>query len=147
MAGPLNYTTSVAASRSMSECIALLAGHGASAIGSTYDKGIPTGLSFTIPTVHGERTYRLPVNTGGTYKALYQAWRDGKIDRRFGTSQEHAERVAWRVLKDWLEAQLALIEAGIAGLDQVLLPYMVIDGEHTVYQAFLENESRLAIES
>ena len=32
------------------------------------------------------------------------------------TSPEHAANVAWRVIRDWLEANLALIAAGMAGI-------------------------------
>jgi hypothetical protein len=54
--------------------------------------------------------------------------------------------VAWRVLKDWLEAQLALIEAGVADMSQVMLPYMRGDDGLTVWQRYLERE-QAAIEA
>jgi hypothetical protein len=31
--------------------------------------------------------------------------------------------VAWRIIKDWTEAQLALVQAGVAELAEVFLPY------------------------
>jgi hypothetical protein len=145
--GPLNYTTTIDPANSMAECISLLVKHGASAIGATYDTGRPTGLTFQIETVHGMRQYSLPVNVEGTFRALKEAVRRHRIPPRYGNSQEQAERVSWRVLKDWLAAQLALIEAGVAEMSQVMLPYMHIEPGVTVYQAFLENESRLALEA
>jgi hypothetical protein len=143
--GPLNYTTVIDPMKSVGECTALLVKHGASAIGTTWDKGKATGLTFQIRTVHGMRQYSLPVNTKGTLGALESAVRRGAIPPRYA-SPEQAERTGWRVLKDWLEAQLALIDAGVADMQEVMLPWMHLDEVTTVYHAFLENEKRLAIE-
>lgn len=138
--GPLNYTTTIDATKSASECIARLAEHGASAIGMTYADKKPAGLTFRIETVHGMRQFSLPVNVDGTYKALVRARNTGGIPPRYA-DREQAERVSWRVLKDWLEAQLALIEAGVADMAEVMLPYLnVAPGGVTLYQAYLENE-------
>ena len=143
--GPLNYTTTIDATKSASECIARLAQHGASAIGITYELTKPTGLSFVIDTPYGPRSFALPVNVRGTQKALQENYRRGKIPRRY-SELDQAERVAWRVLKDWLEAQLALIEAGVADMTQVMLPYMQGDDGLTVWQRYLERE-QAAIEA
>ncbi len=142
--GPLNYTTTIDATKSASECIARLAEHGADAIGITYASKKPGGLTFRIQTVHGPRQFSLPVNTEGTYQALQRARREGRIPPRYA-GRDQAERVSWRVLKDWLEAQLALIEAGIAEMAEVMLPYLHVgDNGLTLYRAFVENE-RLAL--
>ena len=50
-----------------------------------------------------------------------------------GIKQEQSERVAWRVIKDWLDAQLSLIYVGQAELEQVMLPYAT-DGKTTLYE-------------
>ena len=141
--GPLNYTTTIDATKSASECIARLAGHGADAIGMTYENRKPTGLTFRIETAHGQRQFSLPVNVDGTQKALQKAYNRNQISRRY-TERDQAERVAWRVLKDWLEAQLALIEAGVADMAEVMLPYLHVRPGLTLYRAYLEDE-RLAL--
>lgn len=143
--GPLNYTTTIGATKSASECIARLAEHGADAIGITYSDRKPTGLTFRIETVHGQRQFSMPVNVEGTFKALVKARNAGNIPPRYA-EREQAERVAWRVLKDWLEAQLALIEAGVADVAEVMLPYLHVGPDGlTLYRAFVENEGQLAI--
>ncbi len=55
-------------------------------------------------------------------------------------SAEQAGRVAWRVLKDWLEGQLALIDAGAVELEQVMLPWVHVDHEKTLWQAYGEQQ-------
>jgi len=48
--------------------------------------------------------------------------------------KEQAARVAWRVVKDWLEAQLAMIEAGMVDLEQVFLAYAQNPAGETIYE-------------
>lgn len=85
----------------------------------------------------------LPANVAGTHMTLEKAYRAGKIPRSKATL-EQAQRTCWRVVKVWLEAQLALIEAGLVDLPQVMLPFMIDEAGRTVYARFLENE-KLAI--
>ena len=147
MTGPLNYSTTIDPTKSAAECIARLAAHGATAIGMTYEVGFPNGLQFQIQTPQGLMAYALPVNVAGTHKALQKAARERRIPQSKATLDQ-AKRTGWRVIKDWLEAQLALIEAGVADMSEVMLPWMLVDGQ-TVYQAFLENhlERQLQLES
>ena len=47
-------------------------------------------------------------------------------------------------LKDWVEAQAAIIEAGMVTMEQVMLPYLEVrpDGT-TLYQAYLTEGRKL----
>jgi len=136
--GPLNYTTSIDADKTASECVAILARHGASRVSIDFDQGKPGGLAFSIETPHGLRFFMLPANPDGVYSALVKYSRSGRIPPRYAT-REQAERTAWRVMKDWLEAQLALIEAQIVELEQVMLPYLIVSDEgQTLYQRYLD---------
>ena len=54
------------------------------------------------------------------------------------TLEEQAERVSWRVIKDWLEAQITLIRIGNAEVEQVMLPYMW-NGRESLYEKLKEN--------
>ncbi len=139
--GPLNYTTTIDAQKSAGECISALAKHGATAIGIRFDQAVPVGLSFQIRTQWGMRSFSLPVNIAGTEKAMREANRKGLVPNRY-LGREQATRVSWRVMKDWLTAQLALIEAGVADLPQVMLPYLHVDGELTLWDAYQQNEQK-----
>jgi len=140
--GPLNYTTTIDSGKTAVECIEILTKHGATHVGlAVGESRLPDGLEFVIKTPYGPRAYSLPVNIPGTQRALKKAWQEHKIEPRYAEPTQ-ARRVAWRVLKDWLEAQLALIEAGAVDLPQVMLPYMKVDDTHTLYSAWAENEQR-----
>lgn len=56
---------------------------------------------------------------------------------------EQAQRVAWRVLKSWIEAQIAIIETGMVAADEVFLPYQIVQGGETVYEAYLRSDRAL----
>jgi hypothetical protein len=124
---------------------------GAEAVAVRYTDRQPTGVSFTLTTPHGQRAFTLPVNVGAVHQLLLAQERAGNFRpsrKKSGTfsSPEQAARVAWRTVKDWLEAQLAITEAQMATLDQVMLPYLHVEGEVTLYQRYRERE-QTAIEA
>lgn len=133
-----NYTTTIDPSKTAGEIIGILArSRGVSGTTIEWNNGDPTGISFGIKTDAGEKFYRLPANAPGVLKALE---RDRDVPRS-KVKLEHAHRVAWRVLKDWIDAQLAIIEANIVTIDQVMLPYMVVrDDGQTMYELIRERD-------
>lgn len=135
----LNYTTSVAASRSIGQVQQLLVKAGARAIMSEYgEDGTASGLSFAIDTPYGSRSFTLPVHVDKIEAVL----RRQRVQPRYSTT-EHAERVAWRILKDWVEAQLAIIETEMVTIDQVMLPYMRVNDGQTMYELVISNQLSL----
>jgi len=130
----LNYTTKVPTSTTIGVVTRLLVNAGARQVMTEYDEaGEPSGLTFSIVTSFGVRGFTLPVRA----EAIEQILERDVTDRRYrGVEQSH--RVAWRIIKDWLEAQLALIETEMVTFDQVMLPYMrTLDGG-TMYDAYRE---------
>lgn len=140
--GPKNYTTTIGAEKTAVECIGLLRGHKARQVSIDYDEdGQPTGLSFTMTTVLGPRQFAMPVNVAGTQRMLRaECGKPSSPVQARHASAEHARRVAWRVTRDWLDAQLAIIEAGLAELAEIMLPWMRVDPQHTMWQAYQEHE-------
>ncbi|QYN41008.1 hypothetical protein K1T35_47560 (plasmid) [Pseudonocardia sp. DSM 110487] len=136
----LNYTTTVPTSRTVAQMQEELARHGASAVVVQYADGRPTGLSFQIAGPHGLRAFTLPVDVVPVQKILDRQWSAGQVKRAHATP-EHAERVAWRVAKDWLEVQLAIVQTAMVTLEQVMLPFMVVDpAGTTLYQRYVDED-------
>jgi hypothetical protein len=78
--------------------------------------------------------FRLPVNWQAIQSTLVDIQRKNtKLERQIA-EQEHAVDVAWRVIKDWVEAQLALIEANQVTIEQVFLPYAITAEGKTLYE-------------
>jgi hypothetical protein len=136
----LNYTTSIAAVKTAGEMQAALAKHGASSVSVVYEAGEPRGIAFSIDTEFGMRDFQLPANATAVEKILAKQTRERKYH-----GPEHANRVAWRILKDWLLAQLAIIETGMVNLDEVMLPYMLTNNGLTLTQAYRSSPGVRAI--
>ncbi len=135
----LNYTTEVPVARSLGHIQGLLVEAGARSIVTNYDEvGRAIGVAFGVHTAYGHRSFTLPVNTDRVLTVLKRE----KVAPRFRTPQQ-AERVAWRILKDWVEAQLAIIRTEMATLDQVMLPYMHDDDGRTVYELYRDRQLAL----
>lgn len=131
----LNYTTTIAATKTAAEIQTMLAKVGATRIMVEYTDRQPSGLAFEL---HG-CGYRLPARFEAVHKVLSK---DSAVQRRF-KSMEQAQRVAWRVLRSWIEAQLAIIETGMVQADEVFLPYQMLQGGETVYDVYQRSDRML----
>lgn len=128
----LNYTTTISSEKTGSEIQKKLVMAGAQAVLSEYDEdGVMCAMSFRINDIF----FRLPININGVYSALCEG---RKIPGRLKT-YEQASRVAWRIIKDWIEAQVAIIQAGQADLIQVFLPYAQNQEGKTIYETIKDN--------
>ena len=54
-----------------------------------------------------------------------------------------AERTAWRNVRDWIMAQLAIIEAGQVDIEEVFLPYLTDRNGRTLYQLYRDGKLAL----
>lgn len=133
----LNYTTQVKVQTSASEIISYLIAHKARNVLTTADgNGRITGVEFQFDAGDGIRSYRVPIRVEGLLRNLQD---DKGIPPRY-KRREQAERVAWRTALMWLKSNIALADAGMAGVDEVLLPWMIADGTgHTAYQLYRES--------
>lgn len=124
-----NYTSRVDVYTSLGAIQGALAQHGARKIMIDYDAaGKPTGVMFGIDTPDGPRGFTLPANVDGVMAVF--ARQKLKADR------QQAERTAWKNVHDWVQAQMAIIEAGMVSMDEVFLPYMTDGRGNTLYHLY-----------
>ncbi|OYO21953.1 hypothetical protein CGZ93_08435 [Enemella dayhoffiae] len=147
MAAPVNYTTTVEVHKTVGEVQALLADHGADRVGIEYRDSQPVGVSFTLRLPAGTRAFMLPVDVEAMHRLLQS--KDSSGELRSGTkanraSREQAARVSWRVVKDWLPAQLTLVDSTMVTVEQVFLPYLQLDDGRTLFEVY--STSELALE-
>lgn len=134
-----NYTTSIAVDKTIGEIQQSLRRAGASAVLVEYDQqGNVSTVNFKIRMPHGEVAFRLPGRVDGVLLSLQRQ----KVEKRHQT-REQAERVAWRIVKDWVTSQLAIVEAEIANIAEVFLPYADTGGGKTLYERMLESPQNL----
>lgn len=136
----LNYTTVVEVSKSVMEIQQILASKGAQCVSVDYDKtGFPLAVTFKIEVAGVPVWYRLPSKYDEAEKALGRA----DINYKF-KNRKQAERVCWRILKDWVEAQLAIIQLGQAQMAEAFFPYAI---EHetgiTLFEHWLNSQKAI----
>ena len=135
----LNYSTSISAQKTVGEIQGILAGHGAKAILMNYDKdGHIESLSFQIMAGNREIGIRLPVDPDAVLKVM----EDQNVPRRL-CNRQHAIQVAWRIVKTWIQAQMAIIETDMVKLDQVFLPYWIMPSGKTLYAHVVDTQFQL----
>lgn len=138
----LNYTTKIDPSKTIGEISQCLVRHGARKIVTDYDEsGLAIGITFSIELNGQPILFSLPCNWPGVLLALEQ---DKSVARSFCT-KEQAIRVSWRIIKDWVEAQMAIVQAQLASVVEVFLPYAVTNTGETFYQRVKGGETQLLL--
>jgi len=136
----LNYTTKIAVETTISEIEKLLSESGANKILKEYDNdGRISAISFIINTEKGELPFKLPMNVKAVMQTINnqtgeyrrQKSRSGGYGQRVRVvpqsmynDYDQARRVGWRIIRDWLEAQLALFFLQMVKIEEIFLPYM-----------------------
>jgi hypothetical protein len=127
-----NYSTTIDPMKTAAEVQALLARKGARSVHVLYDNGAPEAIEFSIIVREKVVEFRLPANHLRLFEIIKK---DRNVPLKNRTVAQ-ARRIAWRVLKDWVDAQLAIIEIGMVDLEEVFMPYAITNDGRTLYDAF-----------
>jgi len=137
-------TTRISASKTAAEIEDMLRLAGARTIAKQYGPaGDITGMTFSLLIGNAEVPFALPVRSS----LLVERLRENKYGKRnpalsvMQGLREQAERVAWRQMLRWIEAQLAMIDTRMVTASEVFLPY-AWDGRKTFHQAISEGGYR-----
>jgi hypothetical protein len=136
-----NYTSSIPVERSVSMIEMMLAKRGANQILKTYDpKGNPVGVAFRMTVRGTELGFKLPSRVDSCRKILVESMSPRSRTKRemVAKVEQQSARTAWKILYDWTEAQMAMIDLAQVEMAEVFMPYMLVNGETTVFQAFAE---------
>jgi hypothetical protein len=139
MSGPIaisRETTEVPVEKTVAEIQMMLGKAGAQAIMVEFNSTTPVAVSFRIQTEYGLMTFQLPARIESVAKVREDA-RKQRVRNRTEFDAQSA-RTAWRIVKDWVQAQLALIQLGQATLVQVFLSYAQDASGKTLYESLAE---------
>ncbi len=102
---------------------------GARAVLTEYDESgeYVASLSFKMVIGGQEMAFKLPCD----WKPVQAVLEKQRVEPRY-RSREQAVRVAWRIVKDWVEAQLAIIETKMVSTETVFLPYLLMRDNRTL---------------
>ena len=134
-------TTEIPAERTAGEITALLVAAGARRIAMDYGEGGKVvGMNFTLLVGGLPYPFKMPVRTESVQKIFKERrrqtmkWRAQEFEDK---DREQAERVAWRQLLRWVQAQMAMVDAGMVQAREVFAPYLLEPSGRTLFE-FLE---------
>lgn len=141
-----NITTRIAVEKTIMEIEQKLVKYGVVGVLKEYSGQRITCLSFGIKHENAKIPFKLPINVERARAIIVKAVNEGKLQKKYlqePLRTEQAERVSWRIVKDWIDSQLSLVEINYADMIQIFLPYVYnpIDNK-TMYQSFIENKSK-----
>lgn len=125
-----NYTTEVPANRSIEEIQSALVRHGAKGVLYEYEEGTGriAALKFLLSVKGSDVGFALPVN----WRLFQAVLKEQNVSRC--KDENYVYRVAWRNIRDWVLAQLALYETQMVTIPQVFLPFAVGRKGKTLYE-------------
>lgn len=122
MATIFKETTKVPVARSLGEIVAFLRKAGAMSVTQTFDEsGGVISLRFSLPLAGQMVWFSLPCRANAVYAMLKKG--QGRSRTSDADLKAQADRIAWRHLHAWTQAQLALIETGLVETEEVFMPY------------------------
>lgn len=131
----LNYTTTIEAYKTVSEIENILVKHKATSIMKDYNGEAIESLSFLVDVGYNQIPIKMPAKVDECLKVLQI---EKKKNAKVKATREQAERVAWRILKDWVEAQMALLDINMVKLEEVFMPYIVDKTGQTLFEKLEE---------
>lgn len=140
------FATKTTVDKSQADIIAVLRRYGASGFGFRRMGDVVEVTFHMLNEARAERTVVIPLSVETVYRKLV-AMRESRVKvsaRR--VTREQAERVAWRVLLDWIDAALLAVSVGAQTIEEAFFAHSVIvtsDGQtgrlvdyvHTLEQA------------
>ncbi len=136
----LNYTTEIEVEKTLGEIQKLLSTHGAMSIATDYEDGYVKALSFLMDINGTKIGFRLPTD----WRPVLEVMKKQRVQPRY-LSQDQAVRVAWRIIKTWLDAQMAIIDTKMVKVQDVFLPYAVGRDGMTLAEKFNQDGGKLLL--
>lgn len=136
-----NYTSTIAAATSMSRIEEMLVEAGARDFMKSYNNKKECDAIVFVMAVPGSPApmhFKLPAKVDACYEALWKNYLKTvkkPSETMKQTLREQAARTAWKIIHDWVEIQLSLIQLEQAEAMEIFLPYAYNpDSKETYYE-------------
>ena len=138
----LNYTTTIDSFKTVVEIENILVKHKAKSIMKNYNGESIDSLSFLVDTGYAQIPIKLPSKVDACLKVLEN---ERISNKQVKATKEQAERVAWRIMKDWVAAQMALLDINMVKFEEVFMPYIVDSQGKTLFEKLEEKQFLLTM--
>ena len=132
-------STGIPAEKTAAEITYVLVQAGATQTYNRFENKKLVGLSFTLPISGKDVPFCLPVRTKPVFDYLQRRRPSTTRQKKAESDMEQAERVAWRQLLRWIQAQLAMIDTGMVQSAEVFMPYVEVSPGVTLFQKMVDN--------
>ena len=129
-------STAVQASKTFGQVSQLLIEAGASRMAQEFKNGRVASMKFCLLVNQQEVPFVLPLRAEPILRGLQKKRPVRNRERFLKSDEEQAERIAWRQIYRWLEAQFALIHVGMTEPAEVFLPYVQTANNRTLFEEF-----------
>lgn len=135
-----NYSSEASESSIFEAIRTTLAAHRARRILFDYDEqGKATAIEFVVEVGKMPLHFRLPARFEDAAPLVAAARKAARQGATSGEAlRDQAYRAVWATIRDWLSAQMALIDIGASSMEEVFLPYLLIDENKTLFEEFAE---------
>ncbi len=135
----------IPAFRTAQEIGTLLAESGATAVLTEYDKDKKIkALSFKLEVKGSQVPFMLPARIEPVFLYLQRKKSPRNRTKKSENDLQQAERVAWRQLLRWIQAQLSMIDTGMVAAEEVFFPYIQTAPDQTLFER-MTSSGRLAL--
>lgn len=146
-----NYTTGIKVEKTIMEIELILVKFDAKGIYKEYEGSRISALMFFMIKDNQKIPFKIPVSIEKARTVVVKAVKEKKLPQRYlneSLRTEQGERIVWRIIKDWIDSQLSLMEINFADATEIFLPYVYDAVENkTLYQKFMDNKERfIAVE-
>lgn len=150
-----NYTSDVPVSQTIYRIEQVLIRCGVTGIMKEYagTNGEIVAISFQVEAPSGKLSIRLPADKDKATEALWldyvdgdelnddrtelKSWYSRKKKKRVDFAEQGA-RTAWKIVQDWVEVQMSMIQLKQADTLQVFLPYVMVNAKQNLYQQIMD---------
>lgn len=147
----LNYTSTMPVDRILAGIQEELRHARATSILFEYtDSGEIKAIFFKIRSESGEELpFRIPTKVEEAYKKLFANAREprfynrSRVEEALERRKDQAKRTAWKIVYDWLKAQLTIIELQQAKAEEVFLPYLMVEKNMTLFESMQSRHFQL----
>lgn len=120
----------------------ILARHNATKILFEYvvpHNGQIAGITFCVDINGREFSVRLPARVGNVALIMYGA----PLDRLSEKQRQQAYNTAWANIRDWIDAQMAMVDTDMVQTAEVFMPYLIAKNGNTFFEHLSQNPQLL----
>ena len=137
----MKYTTSVDIEKTIGEIEKLLAKAGATHIFKQFHDGVPVSVAFRLQLGKNNIAFKLPMREEKIVQVFKNAVSKRELPKRYWSDYDQARRTGWRIIKDWLSAQIALLEIEMVKPTEIFLPYMYDERQDKTFYEIMEQRN------